>query len=152
MAERQQFEDAQRREMKKRAMAEARRKRALDYKPPSSPPPVDGRTHAQIQTEEDQLEEITDRPIEFDATTQTGFLVLSCFLDLCSSVLFVSLASAELDEEKPLPVFVEKPMGKSRYTWIDPGSFLFSSSLFPFLSPHTHPPFLFCFCLSRRFV
>jgi hypothetical protein len=35
-----------------------------------SPPPVDGRVHMNIQTD-DFLEELTDRPIEIDATTQT---------------------------------------------------------------------------------
>ena len=36
----------------------------------STPPPVDGRTHMDIQTD-DVLEELTDRPIELDAETQT---------------------------------------------------------------------------------
>merc|ERR1711991_512166 len=35
-----------------------------------SPPPVEGRVHMDIQTD-DFLEELTDRPIEVDATTQT---------------------------------------------------------------------------------
>lgn len=48
-----------------------------------SPPPVEGRVHMDIQTD-DFLEELTDRPIEVDATTQT--LVE---LDRPSSPLFV---------------------------------------------------------------
>ena len=36
----------------------------------SSPPPVEGRVHMDIQTD-NFLEELTDRPIEIDATTQT---------------------------------------------------------------------------------
>lgn len=36
----------------------------------ASPPPVDGRVHMEMQTE-DFLEELTDRPIEMDAETQT---------------------------------------------------------------------------------
>ena len=49
----------------------------------SSPPPVDGRTHMSIQTDE-FLEELTDRPIEVDAITQT-----IPELDRPSSPLFV---------------------------------------------------------------
>jgi len=49
----------------------------------SSPPPVDGRVHMEIQTE-NFLEELTDRPIEVDATTQT-----LAALDRPASPLFV---------------------------------------------------------------
>merc|ERR1719231_1301546 len=48
-----------------------------------SPPPVDGRVHMNIQTD-DFLEELTDRPIEIDAVTQT-----IAALDRPSSPLFV---------------------------------------------------------------
>eukprot|EP01039_Chlorochromonas_danica_P009653 gene9653-10672_t len=49
----------------------------------STPPPVDGRSHMVMQTE-DFLEELTDRPIEEDAETQT-----QPFLDRPPSPLFV---------------------------------------------------------------
>lgn len=49
----------------------------------STPPPVDGRVHMDMQTE-DFLEELTDRPIEMDAETQT-----QPFMDRPPSPLFV---------------------------------------------------------------
>lgn len=48
-----------------------------------SPPPVDGRSHMTMQTE-DFLEELTDRPVEQDAETQT-----QPFMDRPASPLFV---------------------------------------------------------------
>jgi hypothetical protein len=48
-----------------------------------TPPPVDGRSHMTMQTE-DFLEELTDRPIEQDAETQT-----QPFMDRPASPLFV---------------------------------------------------------------
>ena len=53
---------------RKAGPGESRRKFA--GKRVSSPPPVDGRVHMDMQTE-DFLEELTDRPIEMDAETQT---------------------------------------------------------------------------------
>jgi len=49
----------------------------------STPPPVEGRVHSDMQTEE-FLEELTDRPVEFDAGTQT-----LAFMDRPKSPLFV---------------------------------------------------------------
>lgn len=49
----------------------------------STPPPVDGRSHMVMQTE-DFLEELNDRPIEQDAETQTA-----PFMDRPASPLFV---------------------------------------------------------------
>lgn len=49
----------------------------------ATPPPVDGRSHMVMQTE-DFLEELTDRPIEQDAETQT-----QPFMDRPASPLFV---------------------------------------------------------------
>lgn len=49
----------------------------------STPPPIDGRSHADMQTD-DFLEEITDRPIEQEAETQT-----LPFMDRPASPLFV---------------------------------------------------------------
>ena len=49
----------------------------------STPPPVDGRSHMNMQTD-DYLEEITDRPIEQDVETQTN-----AALDRPASPLFV---------------------------------------------------------------
>lgn len=60
-----------------------RKPRKFKGKRGSSPPPVDGRVHMEIQTE-NFLEELTDRPIEIDATTQT-----LATLDRPASPLFV---------------------------------------------------------------
>lgn len=49
----------------------------------STPPPVEGRSHMDMQTD-DFLEELTDRPIEIDAETQT-----QPFMDRPASPLFV---------------------------------------------------------------
>ena len=49
----------------------------------STPPPVDGRSHMNMQTE-DYLEELSDRPIEIDAETQTH-----AFMDRPATPLFV---------------------------------------------------------------
>lgn len=48
-----------------------------------TPPPVDGRCHLKMQTDE-YIEEITDRPLERDAETQT-----LPFMDRPASPLFV---------------------------------------------------------------
>lgn len=64
----------------------------------STPPPVEGRVHMDIQTEE-YLEELTDRPIEIDVDTQT-----QPFLDQPSS-----------------PLFVPAKTGQDVETQIDPG-------------------------------
>jgi len=63
-----------------------RRKREAG-KAPRTPPPVDGRVHMDVQTET-FLEELTDRPIEVDADTQT-----EAFLDRPPSPLFVPAKS-----------------------------------------------------------
>jgi len=57
-----------------------------------TPPPVDGRVHSDMQTD-DFLEELTDRPIEADAETQT-----QQFMDRPPSPLFVK-AKTGLDAE-----------------------------------------------------
>ncbi len=49
----------------------------------STPPPVDGRSHMNMQTD-DFLEELTDRPVEIDAETQTH-----AFMDRPASPLYV---------------------------------------------------------------
>lgn len=59
------------------------RGRTLGTRRSATPPPVDGRVHMDMQTE-DFLEELTDRPIEQDAETQTMPL-----LDRPASPLFV---------------------------------------------------------------
>ena len=51
--------------------------------PPGTPPPVEGRAHMDIQTE-NFLEELTDRPVESNVETQT-----EAFLDRPPSPLFV---------------------------------------------------------------
>lgn len=63
-----------------------RRRREMKSKP-RTPPPVDGRTHADAQTE-NYLEELTDRPVEVQAETQT-----EPFLDRPPSPLFMPAKS-----------------------------------------------------------
>jgi len=58
-------------------------RRNLGTRRSATPPPVDGRNHMTMQTE-DFLEELTDRPIEQDAETQT-----QAFMDRPPSPLFV---------------------------------------------------------------
>ena len=60
-----------------------RRKNTEQYNRLGTPPPVDGRTHLGMQTE-NFLEELTDKPVEADAETQT-----SAFMDRPMSPLFV---------------------------------------------------------------
>jgi len=67
---------------KRQKMEDARRRRDANRKP-DTPPPVDGRSHMSLQTET-FLEELTDRPVENDAETQT-----QAFLDRPPSPLFV---------------------------------------------------------------
>jgi hypothetical protein len=67
-------------------------KRKFVGKRSQTPPPVDGRTHTDMQTD-DFLEELTDRPIEADAETQT-----QQFMDRPPSPLFVK-AKTGLDAD-----------------------------------------------------
>lgn len=76
------------RAMRREAM---RRRREMAAKP-RTPPPIDGRTHADAQTES-FLEELTDRPVEASAETQT-----EPFLDRPPSPLFVP-AKSGVDKE-----------------------------------------------------
>ena len=64
----------------------------------STPPPVDGRAHMDIQTD-DVLEELTDRPIELDAETQTPAMA----------------------DRPPSPLFVKAKIGHDMQTQIMPG-------------------------------
>lgn len=64
---------------------------------PSTPPPVDGRLHMNIQTEA-YLEEIDNRPIEKDVETQTHF-----FIDRPPSPLFIPSKSGVDAETQILP-------------------------------------------------
>ena len=70
------LDEEQKKLMRRRAAAEARRKKVLEEveKTPfdAATAPVDGRAHMSIQTDENQLEEITDKPTERDFSTQTG--------------------------------------------------------------------------------
>lgn len=61
-----------------------KRKNTEQYSRLGTPPPVDGRTHLSMQTE-NFLEELTDKPVEADAETQT-----SAFMDRPMSPLFVA--------------------------------------------------------------
>jgi len=78
---------------------------------PSTPPPVPGRSHMVIQTEE-YLEELNDRPIENDAETQTA-----PFLD-----------------RPPSPLFVPAKIGYDKDTQIENGDlFDFDTEVIPIL-------------------
>lgn len=63
----------------------------------STPPPLHGRSHADIQTEE-YLEVLTDRPIEVDSSTQTN-----AFMDRPRSPLFVPAKTGVDVETEILP-------------------------------------------------
>lgn len=67
----------------KKSLRKDKGRRPLGTKRSSTPPAVDGRTHMTMQTE-DFLEELTDRPIEQDAETQT-----QPYMDRPPSPLFV---------------------------------------------------------------
>mmetsp|Transcript_28420 Transcript_28420/g.28727 ORF Transcript_28420/g.28727 Transcript_28420/m.28727 type:complete len:361 (+) Transcript_28420:162-1244(+) len=76
-------QDAIKSETERRIQTERLKKRATSGNRSSTPPPVEGRVHMDIQTD-DFLEELTDRPVEMDAETQT-----QPFMDQPSSPLFV---------------------------------------------------------------
>jgi len=65
------------------ARSEAQKKAKMATKRSSTPPAVPGRVHMDMQTE-DFLEELTDKPVEIDAETQT-----QAFMDRPASPLFV---------------------------------------------------------------
>lgn len=67
----------------RRTQTERMKKKGTNSSRATTPPPVEGRVHMDIQTE-DFLEELTDRPIEIDAETQT-----QAYLDQPSAPLFV---------------------------------------------------------------
>jgi radial spoke head protein 3 len=77
--EQQNLQKEKSRKLKQEAMS----KRSYDGTRVTTPPPVDGRVHAFIQTE-NYLEELTDKPTETDAETQT-----QPFMDRPVSPLFV---------------------------------------------------------------
>lgn len=78
---------------------------------PSTPPPVEGRLHMNIQTEE-YLEEIDDRPIEKDMETQTHFFI----------------------DRPPSPLFIPSKSGEDAETQIEPGElFNFDLEVYPIL-------------------
>lgn len=63
----------------------------------STPPPVEGRVHMDMQTEE-FLEELTDRPVEVDAETQT-----LAFMDRPKSPLFVPAKTGQDVDTQIMP-------------------------------------------------
>lgn len=63
----------------------------------STPPPVEGRSHMDMQTD-DFLEELTDRPIEIDQETQT-----QPYMDRPASPLFVRACTGQDMETQILP-------------------------------------------------
>ena len=71
---------------------------ALGTKRSSTPPPVPGRSHMDIQTDE-VLEELTDKPIEMDMETQTP----------------------AIHDRPPSPLFVRAKIGHDMETQILPG-------------------------------
>jgi len=78
----------------KREMARRRMDATMD---PGTPRPVDGRVHADVQTDT-YLEELTDRPIEVDANTQTDAV-----MDRPPSPLFMP-AKSGVDKETQVDV------------------------------------------------
>lgn len=75
----------------------SRKKFTGSNKRSSTPPPVDGRIHMDMQTD-DFLEELTDRPIEIDVETQT-----QPFGDRPASPLFVRASTGQDMETQILP-------------------------------------------------
>jgi hypothetical protein len=85
----------------------------------STPPPVDGRAHMDIQTD-DVLEELTDRPIELDAETQTPamadrppsplFVKARIGHDAETQIMSGDLFNFDLEVEPILEVLVGKNM------------------------------------------
>ena len=91
-------QDTLKTENDRRLKSEIAKKKAINTNRTSTPPPIEGRVHMDIQTD-DFLEELTDRPIEIDMDTQT-----QPFLDQPSS-----------------PLFVPAKTGQDVETQIDPG-------------------------------
>jgi len=88
-----------------------RQKRVQQSKKPSTPPPVEGRSHMLVQTD-DYLEELTDRPPERDETTQTDPLM----------------------DRPPTPLFMPAKIGVDKQTQIEPGDlFDFNAEVAPIL-------------------
>lgn len=86
-------------------------RRSYGTKRSSTPPPVEGRSHVVMQTE-DFLEELTDRPIEQDAETQTQTIM----------------------DRPASPLFVRAKIGFDVYTQIENGDlFDFNSEVEPIL-------------------
>ena len=65
------------------ARSDAQKRAKMTNKRSSTPPAIPGRMHMEMQTE-DFLEELTDKPVELDAETQT-----QAFMDRPASPLFV---------------------------------------------------------------
>jgi len=84
--------------MMKNSKGSSRRKQVNPARRSGTPPPVDGRVHMDIQTDQ-FLEELTDRPLELDAETQT---------------------LAYMDRPKS-PLFVPAKIGRDMETMIMPG-------------------------------
>lgn len=84
-----------------------------------TPPPVDGRSHMDIQTD-DFLEELTDRPIEMDAETQTLsfmdrppdplFIVAKTGYDVETQILPGDLFNFDVEVQPILEVLVGKTL------------------------------------------
>lgn len=84
-----------------------------------TPPPVEGRTHMDIQTD-DFLEELTDRPVEMDAETQTLafmdrppdplFIVAKTGYDVETQILPGDLFNFDLEVQPILEVLVGKTL------------------------------------------
>jgi len=89
----------------------AKRRQIQDARKPSTPPPVDGRSHMVVQTD-DYLEELTDRPPEKDETTQTDPLM----------------------DRPPTPLFMPAKIGVDKETQIETGDlFDFDAEVAPIL-------------------
>lgn len=91
-------QDMQMQTTTQRIKSEAGLRKSKDINRAMTPPPVDGRVHMNMQTE-NYLEELSDKPIEIDADTQTH-----PFMDRPAS-----------------PLFVPAKTGKDTSTQIEPG-------------------------------
>lgn len=72
--------------------------RTINNKRASTPPPVEGRFHMDVQTD-DFLEELTDKAVEMDAATQTAAIL----------------------DRPPSPLFIRAKIGKDMETQIENG-------------------------------
>jgi hypothetical protein len=106
-----------------------------------TPPPIDGRVHMKMQTE-DFLEEITDKPIELDAETQTQqimdrppsplFIRTKIGVDITTQIEDGDLFDFDLEVEPILEVLVGKTIHLSMLELMQAFSFFLLIEIFLF--------------------